>query len=138
MSHRRRLGLRGAEISGTAQDKEVLGEPRTLLACCRDRSFSRRSSAAAGCARRHPVGFGTNRQGLRYDRSSPATSCKGSDANCQSQREHCSHGCARPLHAMLPKLATLRGGHLYDPPQRSSPLVGLPPSPRFELMRADW
>jgi hypothetical protein len=68
-----------ADISGTAQDKQLLREPRTLLACCRDRSFSRRSSAAAGCAGRHSVGVGTQ----------PARAALPAQQSCNQPRQRC-------------------------------------------------
>jgi hypothetical protein len=84
-----------ADISRTTHDKELLRELRTLLASCRDRSVSRWTSTATGRARRHSVRVGTNPNGLCYLRGR-ATSDKTSNANCQSQGEHCSHKCAPP------------------------------------------
>jgi hypothetical protein len=84
-----------ADISRTTHHEELLRELRTLLASCRDRSVSRWTGAATGRARGHSVRVGTNPQGLCYLRGR-ATSDKSSNANCQSQGEHCSHKCAPP------------------------------------------
>jgi hypothetical protein len=83
------------DIVAALQNQQLLRKTRALLVRCGEGSVS------CGCravrrAGRYRVSVGTNRQGLRYPRTAAARP-KGSDANCQPEGEHCSHGCDHPL-----------------------------------------
>jgi len=91
------------EIVAAFQNLQLLRKTHALLVRCGESSVSCGCRAAVRRAGRYRVGVGTNRQGLRYPRAAAARP-KGSDANCQSQGEHCSHGCMTPCRPCYPIL----------------------------------
>ena len=84
------------EIVAALQNQKLLRKPRALLVRCGEGSVSCGCCTAVRRAGRYGVGVSTNRQGLRYPRTAAARP-KGSEANCQSEGEPCSHGCDHPL-----------------------------------------
>src|SRR6476619_1972587 len=76
------------EIVAAFQNQQLPRKTRALLVRCGEGSVSCGCRAAVRRAGRYRVGVGT----------------KGSDANCQSQGEHCSHGCMTPCRLCYPIL----------------------------------
>ena len=89
------------EIVAAFQNQQLPRKTRALLVRCGEGSVSCGCRAAVRRAGRYREGVGIN---LRDTRGSGAARPKGSDANCQSQGEHCSHGCMTPCRPCYPIL----------------------------------
>jgi hypothetical protein len=98
------------DVVAALQNQQLLRKTRALLVRRGEGNVSCRCRAAVRRAGRYREGVGTN---LRNPRRSAAARPKGSDANCQSKGEHCSHGCDHPVQAHPTRFCAVLSGNLH-------------------------